>query len=111
MPSMATTIKTKLSQRLMVDVGSGERTRADTSPLRSGIDEVDDRVLAGGVKLRWLEHQSIQIRLAVPRFHRDWHRRLPPGGEKLADIGLLDFQDLLAGVVPEDRDGAASGFE
>ena len=49
---------------------------------------IDQRILFRSIEARGLEHESINIRLAIPRLHRDRHRRNPPNTLQLRNVLL-----------------------
>ena len=73
----------EFGKRLRIAAGRVERAPADAAGLRPGIDVVDERILLRWIEHRRLEHQPIEVRLAVARFDGNRRRRLPSGREQL----------------------------
>ena len=56
-------------------------------PGRSSVDVIDDRIPAGGVEVEWCVEDSVQVGLAVGRFHDEFFRWAPAERLEAADVG------------------------
>ena len=84
-------------QRLRIAMRRAECPRPDATGLRPRINMIHDRVLLGGIELRWRVHQPIQVGLAITRLDAEL-------GNLLLDVGKAH----LVGIA-QDRHHQATG--
>jgi hypothetical protein len=88
--------ETQFRQRLRVASRRVERAASNAACLRPRVDVIDDRVLPGGIEIRRLVHQPVQVRDAIAGFHGDRNRRLPAGRHQPRDVRFLQRQHEFA---------------
>ena len=104
--------ETELGDRLRVAACGRESPAADAAGLRSRIDVVDDRIPPRRIEVRRPEHQAVEIGLAVARFHRDRHRRLPARRHRAARCRLVSSATTTLPLASRTTDtGGTSGVE
>jgi len=96
--------ETELGER---DVGTfGRESFVDFLGLRAGVDELDERIFAGGIEVERLVHDAVEIGDAIFCFDFEDFGKFEAGVEKLRDVGGFEIEELGALRVEEDRFGS-----
>ena len=85
----------KLRERVAVQPGGLKSVRSEGAALRSGIDEIDDRILLRGVKVGGTEEQPVDIGLAVMSLYVKGFGCDPSRGFQACDIAVCQLFDHL----------------
>src|SRR5580658_7235266 len=92
------------------DVGTfgGERF-VDLFGWRAGVDELDERIFAGGIEVERLVHDAVEIGDAVFGFDFEDFGKFEAGFEELGDVGGFEVEEL--GALGVEENGFWSGVD
>jgi len=100
----------ELGQGLAVAARGGEGAAPGAAGLRTGVDVVDDGILAVWIEPRGPEHQAVDVRRPVARLHPDRYGRLPARCLQPRDVGRLDHHHEPALAIAQGRGGRDVGL-